>query len=74
MGVLENRQLRIAAILADFHARQAVFITEEAIKAREEAEVTLARLVTLDDELDAMMENMICNRISPWRHIYYRRK
>lgn len=72
MGLLEERQLRMAAILADFHTRQAVFISEEAIKAREDANVTLAKLTTLDDELDAMMDSMICHRINPWRFIRFR--
>ena len=59
--------MRIAAILADFHERQAEFISEEAIKKREDADKTLQKLVTLDDRLNAMMESMICHRISPWR-------
>jgi len=73
MDLLEERQLKMAAILADFHTRQEVFISEEAIKAREETNATLAKLVTLDDELDAMMDSMICHRISPWRSIRFRR-
>ena len=73
MGLLEERQLRMAAILADFHTRQAVFISEEAIEAREEANVTLAKLGTLDAELDAMMDSMICHQISPWRFIRFKR-
>ena len=67
MGMLEQRQLRIAAILADFHTRQAEFMSEEAIRKREDADATLEKLVTLDDSLAAMMESMICRRISPWR-------
>jgi len=73
MGLLEERQLRMAAILADFHTRQAIFISEEATKAREEANVTLERLATLDNVLDEMMASMICHGISPWRSIKVRR-
>ena len=67
MGMLEERQLRIAAILADFHERQAEFMTEEAIRKREDATIALQKLGNLDDVLDAMMNSMICRRISPWR-------
>lgn len=65
--MLEQRQLRIAAILADFHTRQAEFMTEEAIGKRKDADETLRKLVTLDDILDEMMDRMICRRISVWR-------
>jgi hypothetical protein len=67
MGLLEERQLRIAAILADFHERQAEFMSEEAIRKREAAEETSRKRTLLDDRLDAMMNSMICHRFSPWR-------
>jgi len=67
MGMLEQRQLRIAAILADFHEKQAEFITVEAIAKREDAEETMRKLGDLDKVLDAMMDTMICRHISPWR-------
>lgn len=67
MGMLEERQLRIAGILADFHERQAEFMTEEATRKREDANILIAKLSTLDDILNRMMETMICRRISVWR-------
>jgi hypothetical protein len=67
MGMLEERQLRIAAILADFYVRQSEFMTEEAIKMREERTETLRKRTLLDERMDAMMDTMICRRASPWR-------
>ena len=67
METLEERQLRMVAILADFYVRQAKFMSEEAIKMREERTETLRKRTLLDERMDAMMDTMICHRISPWR-------
>jgi hypothetical protein len=67
IGPLEERQSRITAILADFHERQAEIMTGEAIRKREDANIARNKLVTLHDYLNAMMNSMICQGVSPWR-------